>query len=288
MTPRVTVIVPTRERRESLRACLRALARQTLGAALQIVVVHDGEDGGDLGADVVSFGAELITVPRAGPGAARNRGCAVASAPIVALTDDDCEPDARWAEELERALAGGADVAVGLTVNALARSRLSDASQLVVNHLTERSLDARIGYGAANNIGVRTDVLRAVPFDGFFRFAGGDRDWCARLRAAGKAFAYAPEAVVGHKHRLTPGAFVRQHVAYGRGAYRYRRRHGEPVRRESPLLYGSLIARGWHEGPAVGALVAVSQLSAAAGYVLAARPTLRSARRLRPPRLRRS
>jgi Glycosyl transferase family 2 len=40
--PRVSVIVPTRDRLEPLRRCVDALKRQSLGAELEIVVVRDG------------------------------------------------------------------------------------------------------------------------------------------------------------------------------------------------------------------------------------------------------
>jgi glycosyltransferase involved in cell wall biosynthesis len=246
MDPRVSVIVPTRERREQLRSCLAALAEQTLVEDLEVIVVDD--------------------VHGAGPSAARLRGAAVAQAPVLCFTDDDCEPEPGWAEALERAIAAGADAAVGRTVNAVDDSTLAETSQLVVNHLVERDP----GYGTANNVAVRADVLDAVPFDAYFRFAGGDRDWCRRMRAAGRNVAYTGDAVVRHRHVLSARAFLRQHFAYGRGAYAFRNKHRAPLRRESPSLYTSLLARGWRAGPATALLVTASQLATAAGYVAAA------------------
>jgi GT2 family glycosyltransferase len=264
MSPRVSVIVPTRHRREQLRNCLVALAAQTLWDELEVIVVED--------------------IHGAGPGAARLKAAAVAHAPILCFTDDDCEPEPRWAEELANAIAAGADAAVGRTVNAVAGSRLATASQLVVNHLVER----QPGYGTANNIAVRADALRRVPFDAHFRFAGGDRDWCERMAAAGQRVVYTPDALVRHRHVLTPRAFLEQHVAYGRGAYAYRRRHDKPLRRQSPSLYSSLLARSWRDGKRVAALVGMSQLATAGGYLAAATQTLRCAARRRPRHLRRS
>ena len=40
--PRVTVIVPTRDRPESLERTLDALGRQTLGESIEVLVVQDG------------------------------------------------------------------------------------------------------------------------------------------------------------------------------------------------------------------------------------------------------
>ena len=247
MALRVTVIVPTRDRPEQLRECLAALAAQSLHAdELEVLVVED--------------------VEAAGPGAARLRGAAQARAPILCFTDDDCEPEPGWAAALEHALLTGADAAVGRTVNAVEDNPFSQASQLVVTHLMER----QPGYGTANNMAVRADALQAVPFDTRYRFAGGDRDWTLRLRKAGKRVAFVPDAVVRHRHDLTPAGFVRQQFAYGRGAYAFRRRHATPLRHEGPSLYASLLARAWRAGPAVGLLVSASQVVTAAGYVVAA------------------
>ena len=44
--PDVSVIVPTRDRPAALERCLRALSRQTLGDALEIIVVDDGSRPG--------------------------------------------------------------------------------------------------------------------------------------------------------------------------------------------------------------------------------------------------
>ena len=54
-------------------------------------------------------------------------------------------------------------------------------------------------------------------------FASEDRDLCDRWRASGRGLRSAPDAVVRHAHDLDLPGFVRQHVAYGRGAARYHR-----------------------------------------------------------------
>jgi glycosyltransferase involved in cell wall biosynthesis len=265
--PRVTVVVPTRDRPDSLRRCLAALEQQTLGEALELVVVQDGGTA-DLDAVVgVIRGARLLWQEPAGPGAARNHGVSAARAPLVCFTDDDCEPQPDWAERLELRLAAGAAAAVGRTVNAEPGSATATASQLVVSHLVERSVAGdRSAYGSSNNFGCRTEVFREVQFDPRYAFAGGDRDWCFRVRAEGHEVAYVPEAVVLHRQRLTFTGFVRQQLAYGRGSCRYRGAHGDAWRLERPGFYGSLLAHGFAEGPRVGALVALGQVATAAGY----------------------
>jgi GT2 family glycosyltransferase len=268
ITPAVTVAVPTRARPHGLEACLRALDAQAIAGELELLVVQDGEEGAAEAASVVRRfpRARLLQQHRAGPGAARNLAAASASAPLVCCTDDDCEPQPDWAERLATAIEDGADAAVGRTVNADPADALASASQLIVSHLEERERRAGRIYGSANNFGCRVEVLRQVQFDPRYAFAGGDRDWCSRVAAAGFDLVHEPPAVVLHRQRLTLGSFWRQHVAYGRGAFRFRSSRGSPLRLERPGFYGSLATRAAAEGPRVALLVGMAEAATAAGY----------------------
>ena len=266
--PIATIAVPTQARPEALGRCLRALEAQTLGERLELLVVCDGAEHEAALAETVGSSprVRLLTQRRAGPGAARNLAAAEARAPVVCFTDDDCEPRPDWAERLIARLDRGAGAAVGRTENPDRENTLATASQLVVNYLTEHAARAGPVYGAANNVACRADVLRGIPFDPAYSFAGGDRDWCARVAQAGVELVYVPEAVVLHRQQLTLETFWHQHVAYGRGAYRFRRGQGASLRLERPRFYGGLVARGLAEGPAVGALVLLAQAATAVGF----------------------
>jgi GT2 family glycosyltransferase len=271
-SPRVAVAVPTRDRPGALAQCLAALEAQTIARELEILVVCDGTDAAPRIAEVVrgSRRARLLVQDQAGPGSARNLAARAASAPILLCTDDDCEPRPDWAERLAAAIEHGADGAVGRTLNGAPQSAIAAASQLVVTHLQEQTLCDGGVYGAANNLGCRTEALRRLPFDPAFRFAGGDRDWCARAAAAGLELVYEPEACVVHRQRLTLMSFWRQQLAYGRGAYLFRRRCGAPVRLENVGFYAGLVRRAVADRPAVGGLVVLGQAATAAGFLLEA------------------
>ncbi|TMK94318.1 MAG: glycosyltransferase [Actinobacteria bacterium] len=277
--PAITAIVPTRSRPDALERCLRALARQTIAETLEIVVVADGEQAAEaVEALVGSYpGARLLAQQQRGPAAARNLGAASARARLLCFTDDDCEPQPDWAERLADALERGADAAAGSTVNPEEDDPLAAASQLVVTHLTAESARSSVHavYGTANNLACTAALASEVPFDPGFSFAGGDRDWCARVVAAGRRIVDVPDAIVFHRQRLTPASFWRQHVAYGQGAYRYRRLHGSRLRLEGPAFYGRLLRRGLADGPRVGALVALTQVATAVGYARATLSRLR-------------
>ena len=91
MTPEITVVMPTRNRRRLLLRTLGTVRAQQ-GVDLEVVVVDDGSSDGSADA-VASLGDRRVTVVRngraGGVSAARNAGLAEARAPWVAFLDDD-------------------------------------------------------------------------------------------------------------------------------------------------------------------------------------------------------
>ena len=280
MSPRVSVVVPTRDRPDRLAICLAALDRQTV-PDLEIVIVDDASR------DARAVAAAVAAVPRArlvrgtggGPAAARNAGWQAASAPIVCFTDDDCEPVPEWAAALAGRIEDGADAAAGPTRNGRPGHVFAAAAQAIASHLAEATLDPTTGhmsFAPTSNLGCRAEVLPAVPFDERYPLAAGeDRDWCARLVGSGCMLVFEPAALVRHHQELTATGFWRQQVRYGRGAYRFRADHGTLLRLEAPRFYAGLLRRGLAEGSRAGALVAVAQLATALGMGLEAGRTVR-------------
>lgn len=98
-TPRVSVVIPTHNRRASLERVLRALAHQTVSpASFEVVLVVDGCTDGTaemsrrLSLDL-PYALRVIEQTNAGPAAARNRGLAEARATLIVFLDDDVVPD---------------------------------------------------------------------------------------------------------------------------------------------------------------------------------------------------
>jgi len=97
--PRISVVIPSHQRRELLEKVLSGLAVQSTDAPFEVIVVLDGcTDGsremlelwrdGNLIADL-----SWIEQPHSGQAIARNAGVAAARAPIVLLLDDDVVPE---------------------------------------------------------------------------------------------------------------------------------------------------------------------------------------------------
>jgi glycosyltransferase involved in cell wall biosynthesis len=114
--PAVSVVIPTRNRRDTLMATLRALAVQRgVGGRFEVVVVDDGSTDGTVelirGSVFELFDQRVLPVGPGGPARARNLGIAAASAERVLVLGDDTIPTPRLlAGHLEAA--SGREVAV--------------------------------------------------------------------------------------------------------------------------------------------------------------------------------
>ncbi len=97
-SPILSVIIPTFNRKDSLRKTLDGLARQTHPAAqFEAVVVSDGStDGTDAllaeYARTSPYSLQVICQPNGGPALARNNGIENARGEVVVFLDDDVEP----------------------------------------------------------------------------------------------------------------------------------------------------------------------------------------------------
>jgi len=96
-TPVLSVVIPTRNRRDILMTTLRALAAQRgLAGPFEVIVADDGSTDG--GAELLRgtvfgvFDLRVLALDRRGPAHARNRGIAEASADTVVLLGDDTVP----------------------------------------------------------------------------------------------------------------------------------------------------------------------------------------------------
>lgn len=276
------MVVPTRDRPEALRRCLRALGAQT--AEIEIIVVDDGSArASEVRAAVKAQTALLLRREGEGPAAARNAGVRASRAAVICFTDDDCEPEPGWAEALSDPIFAGMAKASGGCIAAAASASSADrAWSVIVAHLQHESGvsgTASPGFAATANLACSRALLEKLPFDQAFPFAAGeDRDWGARAAAVGAAPVHVSDAVVVHRPQLGPVSFLRQQFRYGRGAARYRAA-GPSRRIGSPGFYARLLRAGFAAGLRVGALVLAAQGATAFG-ILAER---RRARRRQAP-----
>ena len=213
--------------------------------------------------------AKRVRLEGRGCSAARNAGALATAAPFLCFTDDDCVPRPGWVAALVQRLGAGTDMVAGPTFAGARGDRVAAAWQLIANAFLdwEEDPDQRARFGAGSNLACRAEVVRQVPFDDErFTVGGDDRDWCARVAAAGFRLGYESRAVVEHFPTLTLRTFLGKNVRYGRAALRFRQLH-TPGRVEAAGFYVWLLRRAYREGAAVGTLVTLAQAATAVGFV---------------------
>ncbi|HEY2371475.1 MAG TPA: glycosyltransferase [Gaiellaceae bacterium] len=267
-----SVIVPTHGRLEQLRRCLESLAQLDWPAdGFEVLVV---DDGGGLAAEAVRPTARLIRQEHAGPAAARNRGAHEAAHERLAFVDDDCTVAPGWLAGFTRTLDEHPGAAAGgRVVNGLPGNVFSTATETMIEYMYAASKER---FVTSNNLAVpRARFLELGGFDERFPLAAAeDRDFCQRWLASGAEIVTADGAVVEHSHELSLRGFVRQHFAYGRGAYIYRSRDAPARKRATTRFYRDLVTEPLRsKSPRalqLSAALAVSQLATVAGYALEA------------------
>lgn len=196
-TPRISVVIPTRDNERSV-AITEALAAQTL-LPLEVIWVHDLE--------------------RRGPAWARNRGIEQAVGEMFAFLDDDCVPPETWLSDLSDALIRHrADGAGGTYVEtdpflAARRSRQPYPDRQCWDPGGLVGTGGNVMYTrAALEICRRRD---GAVFDERFRISQ-DKELAWRLRRHGGRLVFVPTPVT-HLKSLSPWAYVRQQFGRGRG-----------------------------------------------------------------------
>jgi glycosyltransferase involved in cell wall biosynthesis len=228
--PFLSVIIPTYNRPDHLAACLESLCRLDYPRQdFEVIVVDDGSEMPVK--DVCCafrerLRIELMEQPHAGPAAARNAGSLRGRGEFLVFTDDDCRPTSDWLRKIEtHCLATPEHMIGGRTINLLQDNVFSQTSQLIVDTVYDYY---NFGVGgprffASNNLVVPAAAFRRLGgFNSEFVTAE-DRDLCDRWLCQGYRMAYASEALVYHAHSLNLRTFYRQHLNYGRGAFRFHR-----------------------------------------------------------------
>lgn len=292
-TPYCSIIIPTRRRPAQLERCLEALCGLEY-PRFEVIVVDDG-GGIDLRSALERFRSRLALTlhvqARTGPAGARNAGAERARGEVLAFTDDDCVPAHDWLRRLVEELVARPNRGVGgHTVNALPENLFSSTSQMVIDVGYEQNNrdpgEAR--FFTSNNLAVPSRTFQSLGgFDETF-MTSEDRDFCDRWVARGYPLEYVPKAVVYHAHELTVNGFVRQHFAYGRGAFRFHKAHARRWRRRvtiEPSFYMRLFVYPFRNEPRrrawqIAALLQLWNLANTAGFFWEASRSVQIRRRL--------
>jgi GT2 family glycosyltransferase len=264
----LSVVVPTRDRPEHLRACLAAL-RADLGPDDELLVV----DSASAAPVEAALRCEL-------PGAARarNAGWRAARHDLVAFVDDDVQVLPGWADALVAAFDDEATafVAGAVGVPAGQEHRERPVAVTTLTQPTRLTAATRGTLGATANLAVRAAALRSVEgFDerlgpGTWSRAAEDLDLLDRLLHKGFTGAFAPGAAAVHDQWRSRRDLVRLDLGYGVGLGARlvllvrrgdRRRAGTVL---ADAVWDGCVRAGWRDlrqGYRFGVLVAVTRLA---------------------------
>ncbi len=206
--PKISVIIPTRNRPQLLERCLEALAQTDYPAdKKEVIVVSDNDP------------------ESSGPAARRNQGIKQAQGEILAFTDDDCRVGTNWLKNVAAAFDSPQIGAIGgpdySTENDQLLTRCIDYSfnSLLGTGGIRKGQGVRLAkyYPRSFNMAVSRPALDKAG--GYFReglFPGEDIELSYRIKQAGFKLAYLADNGVYHKRRTTNREFWRQIYQRGR------------------------------------------------------------------------
>jgi GT2 family glycosyltransferase len=230
--PRIAIIIPTRNRKDVLLRCLRAIAAEGLPShAVEVLVVDDGSTDGTaeaVTAERVRLGYELrlLQQQNAGPSAARNRALRHARAPLALILNDDtivaagcvAEHLAAHREHPQQEVA----VLGRVTLDpAVPRTLFSDLHLDVAFS----SFEGRAELDWTGFVTCNLSVKRAFLLEhGMFEesmFPHEDLELGKRLQSYGLRVVYRPAALGHHHHHLTEHDYLRVAAQDGRALARW-------------------------------------------------------------------
>jgi GT2 family glycosyltransferase len=228
MVPRVSVIIPTRDRLDLLQPCIETLLRVTTGIAFEVIVVDNGSREPATLAFLEALAEAGGTVVRDdGPfnfARLNNRGVARARHDVVCLLNSDVEViEPGWLREMALALTDPTVGVVGATL--LWPSRIVQHGGVVlgpnfaVAHAFNDRMDGEAGYDdlllvprrhsavtAACLVMRKADYLQAGGMDeDAFPVNFNDVDLCLKLSAAGRSVIVTPKARLIHRESASRG-----------------------------------------------------------------------------------
>lgn len=225
--PKVSVIVCSYNGGATLDDCLKSL-RELNYPNYEVVLVDDGSK--DHTPEIAARHPWIVSVRQENKGlsVARNVGAATATGEILAYTDSDCMADPDWLYYLVGTLLSGDYAGVGGPnisppavdwVQACVAAAPGGPSHVLLTDVVAEHIPG------CNMAFHRWAFDRVGGFDGEYRKAGDDVDFCWRLQQDGGVIAFSPSAIVWHYRRFTLTAFRKQQEGYGEAESMLRFKH---------------------------------------------------------------
>ncbi|MBP7866227.1 MAG: glycosyltransferase family 2 protein [Acidobacteria bacterium] len=212
-TPRISILVCTRNRPEDLKTCVRTiLENRFTDYELLVVDQGDGREVADFLAGVPDPRVRHVPTPTRGLSRARNIGIVESRAPIIAFTDDDCLCDPGWVGGIVRLFDEHPTVqgVYGRVLPHGDRFKEGLFCHCLIDDPDERLVRGRVpphqNLGHGNNMAFRRELFRAIGIynvrmgAGTRLKSGEDTDLSYRALRAGVEVLYSPAPLVYHNN----------------------------------------------------------------------------------------
>jgi glycosyltransferase involved in cell wall biosynthesis len=270
----VSVVICTRNRADSLKQCLQALALQVCKPA-EVIVVDNASSSRDTKRTALAYRVRYILEEKIGLDIARNTGARAARHSIVAYTDDDTVPDQHWVYRINETFQ---DQRIAALTGLIVAGSLNNEAEIIFEKhwpfnrgylprvYDERFFKSTLSggppvweIGAGANMAFRKSIFEDVGYfderlDVGAAGCSGDSELWYRILAKGLVIQYNPLAMVRHFHRSSIAALKRQLYSYMKGftvaiLIQYQRfGHSGNLRhlfQVVPLYYLSLFRKGF-------------------------------------------
>jgi len=216
LLPFVSIVIPVYNGARTISLCLDAIKRLEYPKdRYEVIVVDNNSNDGT--PDIVSnYPATLLYERHIQTSyAARNRGIRHASGEIVAFVDADCIAAPNWLRALVQPFAKSTVAGVAGKVASYQPISLIEEFTVHADPLGKKSLGGLLSMITAN-VAYRRTVLMQVKGFRSEMSTGADVDLGWRIQQLPDCqVAYAPDAIVYHKHRTTLSDLHRQYYRYG-------------------------------------------------------------------------
>lgn len=264
---KVSVVVPFYNSKRFIERCIEGMLRQSYPREQYEILMIDNNST-DASAETVRRypGIRLLSEPKQGAYAARNRGLQEARGDIIAFTDADCIPSQDWLNEIVKAIAQpGRGIVLGRRIfaeNSCLLRMLSAYDHEKHEYVFNSGRKERY-YGHTNNMAVERKLFDELgPFVEGSR--GGDTIFVRQSvnKFSCEIVRYCPQVQVRHLEIDTLSHLYRKYFIYGRSSQRYRRIvEVEPLSDKERLhVFRNVIQNGgysWMEGVVLFGLLGI-------------------------------
>lgn len=229
MLMKISIVMPTFNRKNILLNCLRHLEKQTFPKKdFEVIIVDDGSsDGTNIAIGNFKKKSKLninyTLVNHVGPPIAKNIGLRRAKGKYIALINDDMLPEKHWLDEHFKIHEKEEGVAVLGFIDWDSNIEINDFMRFIAPYGPQFDFGIKdwnnCGYEnfLASNLTLERKWLEMENFDEDIKFAScDDIDLGIRLEKRGIRVVYNPKAIVYHSHIQQEKTFMKKMLIVGR------------------------------------------------------------------------